>query len=168
MRALGEDTRGFTSLLLHWARQLFLGIPSFISDPVNLCLLLDLCESFGSCINYFLQVESRYLGLPDVIEAKYNVSEEVTVCFFPDPGDQLINMVLYLDGIERRQQDLREKSLDKLSFNIAFLTNSTIYFEATVSHNAQPLRSHNITVIGKFVSNEDNQCPFCVCDMHMY
>ena len=32
----------FYLLLLHWARQLFLGIPPFISDPRNLCLFLDL------------------------------------------------------------------------------------------------------------------------------
>ena len=35
-RALDEDTGVFSSffhLLLHWVRQPFLGIPSFISDP---------------------------------------------------------------------------------------------------------------------------------------
>ena len=44
VRAFDEDTRvsPSTSILLHWARQQFLGIPPFISDPGNLCLLLDL------------------------------------------------------------------------------------------------------------------------------
>ena len=37
-RALDEDTVRLissSSLLLHWARQVFLGIPSLISDPVR-------------------------------------------------------------------------------------------------------------------------------------
>ena len=43
-RALDKDTRVFLSsflffhLLLHWFRQLFLGIPPFISDPGSLYL----------------------------------------------------------------------------------------------------------------------------------
>ena len=44
-RALDEDTgvfSSFFSLLLHWVRQLFLGIPPFISDPGSLCLFLYL------------------------------------------------------------------------------------------------------------------------------
>ena len=45
-RALDEDTGVFSSFplfhLLHWARQLFLGIPPFISDPGSLCLFLFL------------------------------------------------------------------------------------------------------------------------------
>ena len=42
-RALDEDTEVFFSiLLLHWVRQLFLGIPTFISDPGNLLSFLDL------------------------------------------------------------------------------------------------------------------------------
>ena len=43
---LWEDTirvrvSPFFLLLLNWARELFLGISSFISDPWNLCILLD-------------------------------------------------------------------------------------------------------------------------------
>ena len=43
-RALDEDTGPgdfsfFLLTFLYWARQLFLGIPPFISDPGNLCLL---------------------------------------------------------------------------------------------------------------------------------
>ena len=49
-RVLDKDTEVFSFLssfllfllLLHWARQLFLGIPPFISDPGNLYLFLDL------------------------------------------------------------------------------------------------------------------------------
>ena len=48
MSTLDEDTRVF-SLSPHWARELYLGIPPFISDPGNLCLLDD--RSFVSpCI----------------------------------------------------------------------------------------------------------------------
>ena len=50
VRVLYEDTRvsPFTSLLLHWARHLFLEIPPFISDPGNLlifCEFLDVTYS---------------------------------------------------------------------------------------------------------------------------
>ena len=38
-------------LPLHWARQLFLGIPPFISDPGNFCLFLDLSLILGSRSN---------------------------------------------------------------------------------------------------------------------
>ena len=47
-RALAEDTGVFLPsfpffhLLLHWVRQLFLGIPPFNSDPGSLCLFLYL------------------------------------------------------------------------------------------------------------------------------
>ena len=50
-RALDEDIQVLESflssfphfhLLLHWVRQLFLGIPLFISDPESLCLFFTL------------------------------------------------------------------------------------------------------------------------------
>ena len=48
VRALNEDTRvsPFTSLFLHWARQLFLGIPPFVTvTPGNICLLDESCST---------------------------------------------------------------------------------------------------------------------------
>ena len=36
VRGLDEDTRAFSTSLLHWDRQLFLGIRPLISDPGNL------------------------------------------------------------------------------------------------------------------------------------
>ena len=55
-------------LLLHWLRQLFLGIPAFISDPGNLCVFLDLFVSpwlsvlnLGSCICIYTSMLSMYI-----------------------------------------------------------------------------------------------------------
>ena len=51
----------FFLILLHWVRQLFLGIPPFISDPGNLCIFLDLCESLA------LYAKSRGMSLRFVL-----------------------------------------------------------------------------------------------------
>ena len=56
VRALDEDIRVSTSLLLHWARQQFLEIPPFISDPWNLCLLCTLCTKSRTSIYTILDM----------------------------------------------------------------------------------------------------------------
>ena len=54
VRALDEDIRVSTSLLLHWARQQFLEIPSFISNPWN--LLCTLCTKSRTSIYTILDM----------------------------------------------------------------------------------------------------------------
>ena len=52
MRALDEDTRVFSILLLHWARQMFLGIPPFISYHGDVSGISSINPQFSLCIPF--------------------------------------------------------------------------------------------------------------------
>ena len=67
-------------LLLHWARQLFLGMPPFISDPGSLCLFLLFCESLA-CMNNIVEIENKGVLMPS--SCTFYAIDDVTVFSIP-------------------------------------------------------------------------------------